>query len=238
MTSLAEAAAAAATAGLANGIAVSSNSSAPLVPPKDASRYPSTRSSSGHTDLIPLPDIWYYFFGIFEPLTVLSGAVYAIIYQNNYHDELVPNAFHKASHGISHLVASSHLPAATSLALGQLGSCYILIMLNSALMIHAFKAHFSHEPKALEQVLRRFFIVLGVADWTHIGLTIYGLPSPEAGWEGTAAKLGLLLKPSSYNSLLAGNIIVTAILFTARCMWWFGIGRQATSSSAKDSKSL
>lgn len=133
-----------------NGGAISSSSAAPIVPPKDASRYSASPSSFTSHELIPLPDNWYYFFGILEPLTVLSGAVYAIIFQNNYHDELVPNAFvpsatsfaaavadvkrpffssvwpavqHKASHGMSNLVASSHLPAATSLALGQLGSC-------------------------------------------------------------------------------------------------------------------
>ena len=56
------------------------------------------------------------------------------------------------------------LGPATRMALAQLGSCYFLIMLNSALMFYAIRKWFSHSPRSQEHVLYHLFAVLGIAD--------------------------------------------------------------------------
>ncbi|KAK0529190.1 hypothetical protein OC834_003783 [Tilletia horrida] len=182
------------------------------------------------SDPFPLP--WYVFFGIVEPISVLAGATYALAFQKKYHYELVPPSFVvpkpkliskviKAAPSAAALMPA--LDAPTSMGLSQLGSCYILIMLNSALMLYAFKRYIK-DHDALRNVLVYFFIVLGVADWTHIGLTFYGLPGPAVG-----SKIGLLLRPEGWNSLLFGNIAITFMLFSCRLAWYLAHGRAALS---------
>lgn len=51
------------------------------------------------------------------------------------------------------------------MALGQLGSCYLLIMLNSALMFYAMRKHLrGKQDEVLERMVRWLIVVLGVAD--------------------------------------------------------------------------
>ncbi|KAK0563056.1 hypothetical protein OC861_005014 [Tilletia horrida] len=177
-------------------------------------------------DPFPLP--WYIFFGIVEPISVFAGATYALAFQQKYHYELVPPAFVVSKPKLlTKLVKTAQgsilppLDAPTSMGLSQLGSCYILIMLNSALMLYAFRT-FIKDPIALRKVLVYFFVVLGVADWTHIGLTFFGLPG-----NSQAEKLALLMRPEGWNSLLFGNIAITLMLFCCRLGWYLSHGRAA-----------
>lgn len=119
--------------------------SPPAVPPKASSRDVRARV----LDPMPLP--WHVFFGIVEPISVAAGAIYAICFQANYNAELVPPAFlagagsvlstasnarepflksvwpalaHKTSQSLHAATgAALSLSPATSMALGQLGSC-------------------------------------------------------------------------------------------------------------------
>ncbi|KAL9940791.1 hypothetical protein V8E36_000279 [Tilletia maclaganii] len=184
--------------------------------------------------LSPLPLPWYIFFGVIEPLSVLAGATYALAFQHKSHYELVPPSFvlpkpslvSKFVKAGPPVAVQAPLDAPTSMGLSQLGSCYILILLNSALMLYAFRT-FIKDTRALRQVLVYFFIVLGVADWTHIGLTYYGLPQPVSG-----TKFSLLLRPEGWNSLLFGNIATTFMLFCTRVAWYLGPGRASAKVKA------
>ncbi|KAE8243674.1 hypothetical protein A4X13_0g6992 [Tilletia indica] len=177
-------------------------------------------------DPFPLP--WYIFFGIVEPISVVAGATYALAFQQKYHYELVPPSFVVPKPNLLGKIAKTAQPtvtavlptldAPTSMGLSQLGSCYILILLNSSLMLYAFRTYIK-DRRALRNVLVYFFIVLGVADWTHIGLTFYGLPEPVSG-----SKVSLLLRPEGWNSLLFGNIAITFMLFCCRLAWYLGPG--------------
>ncbi|EST09835.1 hypothetical protein PSEUBRA_000224 [Kalmanozyma brasiliensis GHG001] len=179
-----------------------------------------------------LPYHWYLFFGILEPLSVLAGAVYAILLPERYNHELIPPAFFPASTLQNSLRQAGVLTDATRMALGQLGSCYLLIMLNSALMFYALR-RYVRDQQTLETLIRWLIVVLGVADWTHIGLTIALLPNgpPKRSGlvgmhkAGTLDKFVLLAQPGSWNSLLFGNILITFGLFCARVAWWTGIAR-------------
>lgn len=97
------------------------------------------------------------------------------------------------------------------MALGQLGSCYFLIMLNSALIFYALRKYLRGKDDAvLEKVVRYLIVVLGAADWTHIGITIALLPNGPPTRTGLVAvskaglwdKFGLLARPGSWNSLV------------------------------------
>ncbi|KAN0066060.1 hypothetical protein ACQY0O_000153 [Thecaphora frezii] len=181
----------------------------------------------------PLPLHWYLFFGVLEPVSVLAGAYYALVLPQRYHYELVPPAFLLPAQVQALLKDSITLSDNARMALGQLGSCYLLIMLNSLFLFYAFRKHLSSHPAVLEKMLYYLIAVLGIADWTHIGLTLYLLPNGpsyiyEAGtWH---QKWYRLCKPSSWNSLLVGNILITFILFCFRALWWLGIARASPLS--------
>jgi hypothetical protein len=203
-------------------------------------------SSNGRTSL---PLGWYVFFGIVEPISVLAGCVYATFYQSNYHNELIPKGYAqraiagiavegakksiwKAGTAAKTVISTStggQLDAASRMALAQLGSCYFLIMLNSALMFYAIRRWFSQQPVAQERVLYFLFTVLGLADWTHILFTIHFLPNPSGSSNALSAfasKLWILTTDiQAWNSLLFGNIVITFLLFVARAAWWVGLGR-------------
>lgn len=128
------------------------------------------------------------------------------------------------------------------MALGQLGSCYLLIMLNSALMFNALRKFLrGKDEMVLERLVRYLLVVLGVADWTHIGLTVYLLPNGPPVKTGLVSvhkatvldKFALLAKPDSWNSLLFGNIIITFILFCFRVLWWIGVARGSPIAAVK-----
>lgn len=206
-------------------------------------------ASNGSNGRTSLPLGWYVFFGIVEPISVLAGCVYATFFQSNYHNELIPKGYaQKAIAGVvvqgakksvfkagsaakTAIITSTagQLDAASQMALAQLGSCYFLIMLNSALMFYAIKRWFSQQPVAQERVLYYLFTVLGVADWTHILLTIHFLPNPSGSSNALSAfasKLWILTTDmQAWNSLLFGNIVITFLLFVARAAWWVGLGR-------------
>ncbi|CBQ67608.1 conserved hypothetical protein [Sporisorium reilianum SRZ2] len=190
-----------------------------------------------------LPDHWYMFFGVLEPLSVLAGAYYALALPERYNHELIPPAFFPASTLQGSLRQAGVLTDATRMALGQLGSCYLLIMLNSALMFYALRKFLrGKHDEVLERTVRYLIVVLGVADWTHIGLTIYLLPNGPPVKTGLVSihkatawhKFALLAQPGSWNSLLFGNIIITFILFCFRVLWWIGVARGSPiAASAK-----
>lgn len=57
------------------------------------------------------------------------------------------------------------LTDSTRMALGQLGSCYFLIMLNSALMFYALRKFLrGRQDEVLERLVRYLIFVLGAAD--------------------------------------------------------------------------
>lgn len=113
----------------------------------------------------PLPDHWYFFFGILEPISVLAGTIYAVGFPEKYNHELIPPAFVSASKIQSSLQTVGVLSQATRMALAQLASCYFLIMLNSALMFYALRRFLRGKDNvSLERILRYLIIVLGAAD--------------------------------------------------------------------------
>ncbi|KDN45253.1 hypothetical protein K437DRAFT_247305 [Tilletiaria anomala UBC 951] len=197
-------------------------------------------SPSKMTSVTPLPRHWYLFFGVIEPISVFAGCIYAIFFQEKFYLEQVPEAFAPPPYTRSIFgTPSVKLDAAVRMVLAQLGSCYFLIMLNSALVFYALR-RFVKDPVALENILYYLVFVLGAADWSHIGLTLYILPSPTPRLSNRAPngmdKLALLLKPSSWNSLLFGNVMVPFILVCFRAAWWTGVGRDSGATLRTKSK--
>lgn len=155
----------------------------------------------------------YFFFGVLEPISVLAGAYYALVLPERYNHELIPPSFLPASSVQSSLRQAGVLTDSARMALGQLGSCYLLIMLNSALMLFALRKFLRRkgDELVLEKLIRYLIVVLGVADWTHIGLTLWLLPNGPAKRSGLVAmqkagvidKFTLLANPNNWNSLVS-----------------------------------
>lgn len=126
----------------------------------------SRSSTFTHLSTSPYPPTsQYVFFGILEPLSVLAGAYYALILPERYNRELIPPAFFPASTLQNSLRQTGALTDASRMALGQLGSCYLLIMLNSALMFNALRKFLrGKDEMVLERLVRYLLVVLGVAD--------------------------------------------------------------------------
>lgn len=166
----------------------------------------------------------YFFFGVLEPISVLAGAYYALVLPERYNHELIPPSFLPASSVQSSLRQAGVLTDSTRMALGQLGSCYLLIMLNSTLMFFAFRKFLRRkgDEMVLEKLIRYLIVVLGVADWTHIGLTLWLLPNGPAkrsglvGMQkaGAADKLALLANPNNWNSLVS-TILLSTLMHAA-----------------------
>ncbi|CAO1622780.1 unnamed protein product [Parajaminaea phylloscopi] len=170
------------------------------------------------TTLDPLPTAWYLFFGIAEPVSTVAGAVYALGNTDVFYNELIPAAFK----GTLRSISMSRPSEEARMAIAQLGSCYLLLALLSLFFFHNIRRlplATAHRETLISSVL----LALGIADWVHIGVTLYFLPAGPAG--GLAGLAGQLARPSSWNGLLFGNVVVTLALFSARSAWWLGVGR-------------
>ncbi|GKZ20435.1 hypothetical protein AbraIFM66951_002709 [Aspergillus brasiliensis] len=105
------------------------------------------------------PPIPYLIFGIFEPLSLISGALYP---------HLQPTSFILSQIPSNPDVSGTITPSSLSLAY-QLSNIYFLLALLGIALIHS-----TSEPK----VLRNYLVCLAVADLTHIWAAGYAM-----GWE-------------------------------------------------------
>jgi len=96
---------------------------------------------------------------------------------------------------------------------GNLGSCFLLLVMISFSLFPIFKHHLGSSPRLQQKVIRALLIPLAVADIVHIALTLYPLP------------LDLVLNPVKWTTLIWGNVGITFGLFIVRMLWIAGAGR-------------
>lgn len=181
----------------------------------------------------PLPTFWYAFFGIVEPISTFSGAALALVTPANFYQDLVPQTFFLP--GFIRDVPPVPPPSAAGMAIAQLGSCYVLLTLNGAVFFYTVKKYVQ-DPFLLQTLVQAVLIVLGIADWIHIIVTLLYLPTPLGAEAGLLPKLKFLLKPTSWNALLFGNVIITLILFFFRAAWLAGVGRARIPVRTEETK--
>jgi len=92
---------------------------------------------------------FYVFFVYVEPFLTILGAIYAIVFSETYHSQLIPNTPLKAD-------------PASLFSLRVLGNVYFLLAFMSYYFLPALATARIHEMEKLS-LLRRFFTVLAVA---------------------------------------------------------------------------
>jgi len=151
------------------------------------------------TDLA-LPSPYYQFFAYVEPTLALAGGVYAWVLPQKYHDELLPPA------ALAKLSGKLVRSDAAVMAVRQLGNCYFLLGLMSLLLIPSIASSGLSTSQAVK-IFRTFFLVLAIADITHILCTLVDLG--DQAWH-----------PASWNTLAHGNTTLVVGLFLWRMAYF------------------
>ncbi|KAF8139792.1 hypothetical protein EV363DRAFT_1444287 [Boletus edulis] len=156
-------------------------------------------------DFPALPGLYQALFLYFEPLSTISPAFLAWFFPGAawFHNQLIPTE-----------APSKALDARTTMAIWQLGNCYMLLGLISSFVFRAIRDALPNNPEVQERILGASFIALALADATHIALSWVGLPED------------LRYSFGSWNSMTHGNITFTVFLLSMRLAWFAGIGRQ------------
>jgi len=152
-----------------------------------------------------LPGLYQALFLYFEPLSTISPALLAWFLPGAawFHNQLIPTDG-----------PTKALDPRTTMAIWQLGNCYMLLGLISSLVFRAIRDTLPNNPEAQERILGASFTALALADATHITLSWIGLPED------------LRYSFGSWNSMTHGNITFTVFLLSMRLAWFTGIGRQ------------
>ncbi|KAI0771040.1 hypothetical protein BD413DRAFT_554724 [Trametes elegans] len=153
-----------------------------------------------------LPGFYQLLFLHIEPISTVMPAVMAWSFPGAawFHHELIPDG--------------TPVPAAlsnprTTMAIWQLGNCYLLLGLISTFVFRAVRDALPANPVAQERILGASFTALALADVTHILWSFVGLPAE------------LKYDFARWNPMTHGNITFVVFLLSMRLAWFLGIGR-------------
>ncbi|GAA5832803.1 hypothetical protein JCM11251_005770 [Rhodosporidiobolus azoricus] len=160
----------------------------------------------------PLPRPYFLFFTLVEPFLTILGSLYAIFLPHTYYPSLHPS-----------FAAPPTSPPAI-MAIRQLGSCFFLFALFGAVLVPIVTKQLTGKgmDRELETIVKAYLGCLAAADVTHVLFTLYDL-----------GRLASFSPFTHWNSLVWGNVGITAGLFAVRMMWFAAVGRQGTKGSAK-----
>ncbi|KAF8525142.1 hypothetical protein BU17DRAFT_84067 [Hysterangium stoloniferum] len=169
------------------------------------------------SDFPALPSFYQLLFLYLEPISTISPAILAWIFPGAtwFHSELIP----------TQSTSSTLLDARTTMAIWQLANCYFLLGLISSLVFRAVRDALPHDLVAQEKIVRASLTALAIADVSHVGLSLIGLPSE------------IRTNPSTWNPMTHGNVTFTTFLFIVRVAWLLGIGRKTYTAPPKGKKS-
>lgn len=102
----------------------------------------------------------------------------------------------------------------STMAIWQLGNCYMLLSMLSSFVFRAVRDAIPENPAEQERILGASLFAMAVADVTHIIATFVGLPDE------------LRYSPHLWNSMTHGNITTVVVLLAGRIAWFMGIGRK------------
>jgi len=142
-----------------------------------------------------LPGFYQFLFLYFEPVSTISPALMIWLWPGAswFHHQLVPSYESSMPLGL--------LDSRTTLAVWQLGNCYMLLGLISSLVFRAVRDALRNNPVAQERIIGSSLTALAIADLTHVLASVAGLPSD------------VQFKFTSWNATTHGNITFTLFLF-------------------------
>ncbi|KAA1466683.1 hypothetical protein DENSPDRAFT_831559 [Dentipellis sp. KUC8613] len=162
-----------------------------------------------------LPGFYKLLFLYLEPISTVAPAFLIWFFPGAswFHHELIPSSS-----------AAPALDARTTMAIWQLGNCYLLLGMLSSLVFRAVRDALPGNPRAQERILGASLCAMAIADATHIAATFAGLPSD------------LKYSPQSWNPTTHGNISFVIFLLLSRIAWFLGIGRTTYYYGKPDTK--
>ena len=156
-------------------------------------------------DFLALPGFYKTLFLYIEPASTIAPAFLAWFFPGAswFHHELIPFA-----------PPLAQLDARTTMAIWQLGNCYLLLGMISSFVFRAIRDTLPQEPTKQERILGASMTALAIADVTHIAASFVGLPAE------------LRYTPWRWNPMTHGNITFVVFLVSMRLAWFAGIGRR------------
>ncbi|KAM0790580.1 hypothetical protein ACM66B_004447 [Microbotryomycetes sp. NB124-2] len=192
-----------------------------------------------HSSVLPKP--YRLFFTVMEPALTVGGVVYSVLTPRQYLQDLVPKAV--AGTRMREVIKESQ---SAVMAVRQLGSCFFLLALLASIHFRSICTQFDpnssvdaitnlkddrrrqtteqdqvRKQQKFETVVESYLFCLALADLTHIGFTLYDLGSLFA------------FNPSSWTTLVWGNVGITTGLFVVRSMWFAKVGRKTFRHKAR-----
>ncbi|EIN13320.1 hypothetical protein PUNSTDRAFT_78809 [Punctularia strigosozonata HHB-11173 SS5] len=160
-------------------------------------------------EFLALPGFYNTLFLHVEPASTILPAFMAWYFPGAtwFHHELIP------SPAGTETPPAGFLDQRSTMAIWQLGNCYLLLGLLSSFVFRAVRDALPRDPAAQERILGASFAAMAIADFTHIVATFVALPS-DLKWNILA-----------WNPMTHGNITFVIFLLGSRLAWFAGIGR-------------
>ncbi|KDQ09845.1 hypothetical protein BOTBODRAFT_36670 [Botryobasidium botryosum FD-172 SS1] len=162
-----------------------------------------------------LPGFYSLLFLHFEPISTFTAAVTIWFYPGTswYFHELIPSPTVQAPETV--------LDARSQQALWHVANCYFLLGLISSFGFRAIRKTLRDRPLDQEELVAATLKALAIADHSHIAVTLLSLP-PSIAFD-----------PSSWNTMVHGNVTFTTFLFISRMAWFFKLGREDLGRTQK-----
>ncbi|KAI0035395.1 hypothetical protein K488DRAFT_76642 [Vararia minispora EC-137] len=157
-----------------------------------------------------LPGFYQTLFLHLEPVSTFIPVLMTHIYPGAawFHYQLIP----------SDAPVPTFLDPRSTMAIWQLGNCYMLLSMLSSFVFRAVRDALPNNPVAQERILGASLFAMAVADvhepLNSIVATFVGLPED------------LRYSPHLWNSMTHGNITTVIVLLAGRIAWFMGIGRK------------
>lgn len=129
-------------------------------PTATAPRISTAASSTAADPKAALPEPFFTFFTVIEPLLTVAGGVYAAFFSEDYHVHSLPTPWFPP--------VTLPIHPSTFQSLHLLGNLYFLLAAMSFFFLPALVRHPRIALEDKQSLVMRFFIILSVADWTHI----------------------------------------------------------------------
>ncbi|KAH7884008.1 hypothetical protein F5I97DRAFT_1897423 [Phlebopus sp. FC_14] len=157
------------------------------------------------SDFPAIPGFYQALFLYFEPVSAAfpAFAIWFFPGAQWFHNQLVS----------TENPISGSLDARTTMALCQLGNCYMLLGLSSWLVFRAVRDALPNDPRAQERIVGAGLTSLALGDVMHIAGSWSALPDD------------IRYSVSSWDWMTHANTTFVIILLSIRLAWFAGIGR-------------
>ncbi|TRM67757.1 hypothetical protein BD626DRAFT_564663 [Schizophyllum amplum] len=148
-----------------------------------------------------VPDVYYYIFGLYEPVLAFLGFIGVLADPKAMHDSQATDP-----------ATATPLARATLVTIIQLGHTCALLGLLNLCILRALRAHLAAVPAIQERLATALLTPLLVGDVLHIVLTLWALG--DARWD-----------LADWSATTWATVVLGLTLLVPRAGWHAGVGR-------------